>query len=382
MEFAPACRVARPCRSGTAPRRAHRPHARRRLSSAGCGPAPGRIARSSRARRRPLRLPRRSARARPRHLMATRSKPAGRAGRPFPDDAARVLDGSLVRDRQPSRAYSCALSFGFYNELANCPGLDAIEIRVEAQARPVPGDSDGAVVRFDRGIDNVLAVGPVRAGYVAGQREAFQARDRDVCGAADAELVHAAAPDGYAARSAQVVDAPSFAQATQAADLDVDDAAAAQVERLARVVDRMDALVEADRRFELGLQPGVIDDVVVGERLLDHHQVEVIHRLQRLDMARIVERIGRIRVGHQQDIRPALANGAYVGEVPSRPDLHLDPTVALAKKALDLLQETFDGWLDPEADPGEDLTAGAAQGTGQRLVARAGVQVPARHFDA
>jgi len=98
---------------------------------------------------------------------------------------------------------------------------------------------------------------------------------------------------------AQVVDALRLAQTAQSADLDVDDAAAPQIEGFARIVDRMDALVQTDRRAQLCLQPRVIDDVVVRQRLLDHHQLELIQRLQRLHMLRIVERVGGVGVRHQ-----------------------------------------------------------------------------------
>ena len=142
---------------------------------------------------------------------------------------------------------------------------------------PRPGRSGTAIAPLsgqDRRLDDVLAIVLVRARDVAGEREAGQAGDGDVGGPADAELVHPAAPDGHAAAVAVVVHPPGLEQAAQAADLDVDDPAGPQVERLAGVVGRVNALVEADRRLELGLEPGVVDDVVVGQRLLDQEQVE------------------------------------------------------------------------------------------------------------
>ena len=111
-----------------------------------------------------------------------------------------------------------------------------------------------------------------------------QAADGHVRGPTDAELVHAATPHRDLAGKTQVVHAPRLAQAAESTDLDVDDAAAAEVQRLAGVVDRMDALVQADRGLELRLQASVIDDVVVGQRLLDHHQVQSIQRSQCGDM--------------------------------------------------------------------------------------------------
>jgi hypothetical protein len=61
-----------------------------------------------------------------------------------------------------------------------------------------------------------------------------------------------------------------------------------------------DAFVETDRRFEFRLQLCVIDNFVMRQRLLDHHEVELVKFLQAID---IVERVCRICVGHQFDIR-------------------------------------------------------------------------------
>ena len=97
---------------------------------------------------------------------------------------------------------------------------------------------------------------------------------------------------GHASREAEVVHPLRLAQAAHAADLDVDHPAGTQVERLARVVGRVDALVEADRRLQGGLEPGVVDDVVVGQRLLDQEQVEVVERLERRQVIERVRRVG------------------------------------------------------------------------------------------
>jgi hypothetical protein len=70
---------------------------------------------------------------------------------------------------------------------------------------------------------------------------------------------------------------PKSAHAPQ---LDIDDAAGLQADRLLGVVRGANAFIETDRRFKLRLQHGVVDDVVVRQRLLDHHQVELVELLQ------------------------------------------------------------------------------------------------------
>ena len=74
-------------------------------------------------------------------------------------------------------------------------------------------------------------------------------------------------------------------------------------------------LVQADGRVQLGLQHRVIDDVVVGQRLLDHHQVKLV---ELLEARRVGQRVGRVGVGHQLDAREAAADFAESLRRPSR----------------------------------------------------------------
>ena len=77
---------------------------------------------------------------------------------------------------------------------------------------------------------------------------------------------------------------------------------------------RANAFVQADGRLQLRLQLGVIDDVVVAERLLDHHQVELVELFQ---PRRIGQRVGGVGVGHQLDVGKALAHFAAPRPRPS-----------------------------------------------------------------
>jgi hypothetical protein len=58
---------------------------------------------------------------------------------------------------------------------------------------------------------------------------------------------------------------------------------------------RADAFIQANRGGELRLQHGVIDDVVVAERLFDHHQVIFVQAPQAV---RVGEGVGGVRIGH------------------------------------------------------------------------------------
>ena len=125
---------------------------------------------------------------------------------------------------------------------------------------------------------------------------------------------------------------------------------------------------------------GVIDDVVVGERLLDHHQVEVV---ELLEMGGVGQRVGGVGVGHELDAGEALAHAADDVDVPAGLDLHLDALVAGGELGLDLLEELLDGVLDADGDAAGDFAARAgADGLPERLVARAGEEVPDGGFES
>src|SRR6266852_9115919 len=98
--------------------------------------------------------------------------------------------------------------------------------------------------------------------------------------AADSGLEHADAPDWNLLRLAQVVDAPRRGVAADAAELDVDDPAGAQLDGRAGVLVGVDAFIEANRSIEFALQFCVAVEVVPAERLRDNHQVIGLEALQ------------------------------------------------------------------------------------------------------
>ena len=69
-----------------------------------------------------------------------------------------------------------------------------------------------------------------------------------------ARFEHAAAPHRNAVGLRQIMDAQRFAKSAHASELDVEDAAGLQADRLFGVMHGADAFVEADGRIELGLQ--------------------------------------------------------------------------------------------------------------------------------
>ena len=126
---------------------------------------------------------------------------------------------------------------------------------------------------------------------------------------------------------------PRFGESAHAAELDIDDPASAQPDRLLGMMGRADAFIETDGRIEPGLQRGVVDNLIVRQRLLDHHEIKTV---ELLEPVRIGQRVGGIGVGHQLDRREALAHFGHHVHVPARLDLHLDALIPGRQLALDL----------------------------------------------
>ena len=127
------------------------------------------------------------------------------------------------------------------------------------------------------------------------------------------------------------------------------------------------------------LQFGVVDDFVVAERLLDHHEVEFVEPLQ---MLRVGEGVGGVGVGHQADIGEALAHAPHHVHVPARLDFDLDALIAGGEFAADLFDQLLDRILNADRNPAGDLAPRAAADLApQRHPVHAGGQVPGGRFE-
>src|SRR5260370_891841 len=94
-------------------------------------------------------------------------------------------------------------------------------------------------------------------------------------------------------------------------------------------------LIKADWCLDLPLQSGVIEHIVIGKWLLDHHQFEFIKSFEERDVR---ERVRGICVPHQTNLRKALAYLADDINIPTGLDLNLDALIAIGEFPLDLLQ--------------------------------------------
>jgi hypothetical protein len=83
------------------------------------------------------------------------------------------------------------------------------------------------------------------------------------------------------------VDREGLRVAADPAHLQVDDVATSAIQGLPRRASRADALVEADGSRQSPAQLGVIQEVVVLERLLDHQEREGVELFQVRRSARV-----------------------------------------------------------------------------------------------
>ncbi len=124
-------------------------------------------------------------------------------------------------------------------------------------------------------------------------------------GASDAAFEHTAAPDGDAFFLGGIVDGYGLTESSDAAVFDVDDAAGLHINGGQRITAVADGFIQADGRSDAFLQHGVVVEVVVPERLLDHEQVEGIESGQVIE---IVEAVGGVGVATEQNFGPAVAH--------------------------------------------------------------------------
>ena len=163
-----------------------------------------------------------------------------------------------------------------------------------------------------------------------------------------------------------------------AAGLDVDDAARAECDRLLCDAHRDDRFVQADRRSHGLRQLGVPEQVVLGKRLLDEQQAELV---EFGEVRGVVDGVGGVRIHLEGDVAELLAYRAHGNDVVAGLDLQLDAAVALGEMAIDRLQEIADLLVDPHRNAAVDGGARRAEILAERRAAGSQVGVEDRHLD-
>src|SRR5262249_31294708 len=225
---------------------------------------------------------------------------------------------------------------------------------------------DLTIVRNLNGwIDNIFAPVTLAGRHVARERKVFETRKRDIVGASYSRLQHSATPDRNPALAANVMNRSYFPMPANASQFDVDDFAGANPDRFPRILGRVDRLIETDRSFNLPLKLRVIDDVLIMQRLLEHHDVVAVHFLESLDIG---QRIGRIGLRLQQNRGKAFTALRDNFNVPAWFDFDLDPPVTGFDFDRNLFQELIDAWLNSDRHSTIDAFPHAAQHFPQRRV--------------
>ena len=168
------------------------------------------------------------------------------------------------------------------------------------------------------------------------------------------DLEHAAAPDRDARLAADGLNLTGLCVAPDTPEFHVYDAAGADLYCLTGVIGRFDRLVEADRRLYLSLQLCVVEHIVVGQGLFEHHQIKLVHAFEQIDVGKSVRRIG---VAHQPDIAKFFTHLPDDVVVPTRTDLDLDASVTGVELGLDLVKKLLDRVLYADRNAAFDLGA-------------------------
>ena len=239
-------------------------------------------------RNRSARSPRQRVERRPCRGWATRARPAPRA-------VASIT--SCVRTEtcsSRSLSASCDLLHACQSKASRSVRAS---IRSSIGSTPRPGPSNTAIAPRcgqDRRLDDVLGVVLVRAGDVAGERESGQARrsPRWPPGRCRTRASRRTRPARRAPGRGRGRASPRAGRPARLTLM-----------LITRQAPRSRALRASSAEWMLSsrqigvfkrrLEPGVVDDVVVRQRLLDQEQVEVVERLER---GQVVERVRRVGV--------------------------------------------------------------------------------------
>src|SRR5262249_28844139 len=102
--------------------------------------------------------------------------------------------------------------------------------------------------------DDVLRPVTFARRHITRKFEILQTGESDVVGTADAGFQHAAAPHGDTVIAADIVNGANFFVTADAAELDVDDPASADLDRLTGVLAGMNRFIKTDWRLDVFLQ--------------------------------------------------------------------------------------------------------------------------------
>src|SRR5258706_1646257 len=119
-------------------------------------------------------------------------------------------------------------------------------------------------------------------------------------------------------------------------------------------------------------------DFVIPQWLLDHEQVEGIEFAQVLNL---IERVRRIRIHAEDNIRPSSADLFQHIQIPSRLHFDLDPPVSRRQLSVDLLQKLFQRVLYSNRNAARNFAPRSSQQSPEWLLFLPGLRVPPSVFE-
>ena len=249
---------------------------------------------------------------------------------------------------------------------------------MDTDARPIRDGDRSIFGHLDFRIDYIRGEVAPACGHVTRQREIRQGREVDIVGTADAAFQHATVPDGNGVSCGQIVDLDGLGVPADPPWLDVDHPAGSELDGFRGAADGVQRLIQADRRAEAGLQPGMVADVVVVQRLFDHHEIVSVECLQMFCIGQMVGAVGVDHEGHVAEPRPDQVDRL---NVPPRFDFDLDAPVAGSPLDLHALDELIERILNAYRNTGFDRRPDTSEHTPQRCVVLLRKEIPGCHLD-
>jgi len=245
------------------------------------------------------------------------------------------------------------------------PGLDAGGVVGEG------GESDGL-------FGEVLGIEAAGGEDVGGVGEVVEHGEGDADGDAGAAFEHAADPAGDAGPLAEVVDFERVGESAAASGLDVDVFAGAEGDGFFGGADGVDTFVEADGCFDIALEFGVVDDIVVIEGLFDHGEVEFVDLAEEIEVG---DGVAAVAIDVEDFGGELFADpGKHVG-VPTGAEFEFDAGEFLRDGARDIAEEVIDGIEDAEVGTDGDGVAGGSEEFVEGLFGDDGLEIPPGHVE-
>ena len=130
--------------------------------------------------------------------------------------------------------------------------------------------------------------------------------------------------DSYNNQYKYIIKRPTF---------DIDDFAGADLYCFPGILSGVDRFIETNRRSNVPLKLGMVNDVFVMQRLLEHQHVVSVHFFEGLN---VCQRVGRIRIAHQPNMGECGSHFADDLQVPAGFDFNLDPVITGLQLHIDL----------------------------------------------